>query len=54
MKRLLRISLDTLLMSTLPIIMWVLLGIIISKEITNVFTNGFTINMSKAILYGRK
>ena len=38
MKRLLRISLDTLLTSTLPIIMWVLLGIIENKNITNVFT----------------
>jgi len=38
MKRLLRISLDTLLMSTMPIIMWILLGIILDKNITNVFT----------------
>lgn len=38
MKRLIRISLDTLLMSTLPIIMWILLGIVVRKEITNVFT----------------
>ena len=38
MKRLLRISLDTLLTSTLPIIMWVLLGIIENKNIANVFT----------------
>ena len=38
MKRLLRISLDTLLTSTLPIIMWVLLGIIENKNISNVFT----------------
>jgi hypothetical protein len=38
MKRLLRISLDTLLMSTLPIIMWMLLGIAIDKNIANVFT----------------
>ena len=37
MKRLLRISLDTLLTSTLPIIMWILLGIIENKNITNVF-----------------
>ena len=38
MKRLLQISLDTLLASTLPIIMWLLLGFIISKEISNVFS----------------
>ena len=38
MKRLLQISLDTLLASTLPIIMWLILGFIISKEISNVFS----------------
>lgn len=50
MKRLLRISLDTLLMSTLPIIMWVLLGIIISKEITNVFTLTYPIQFVTTLL----
>ena len=38
MARLLRISLDILLMSALPIVMWILLGVIINKDITNVFT----------------
>ena len=38
MKRLLQISLDTLLTSVLPIVMWILLGFIITKEISNVFT----------------
>lgn len=38
MTRLLRISLDILLMSALPIVMWILLGVIINKDITNVFT----------------
>lgn len=38
MKRLLQISLDTLLASTLPIIMWLLLGFVINKEISNVFS----------------
>lgn len=38
MKRLLQISLDTLLASTLPIVMWLLLGFVISKEISNVFS----------------
>lgn len=38
MKRLLQISLDTLLVSTLPIIMWLLLGFIINKDISNVFS----------------
>lgn len=50
MKRLLRISLDTLLMSTLPIIMWILLGIIISKEITNVFTLTYPIQFVTTLL----
>lgn len=38
MKRLLQISLDTLLTSMLPIIMWVLLGFIVTKDIANVFS----------------
>ena len=38
MKRLIQISLDTLLASTLPIIMWLLLGFVINKEISNVFS----------------
>ena len=38
MKRLLQISLDTLMASTLPIIMWLLLGFIINKDIANVFS----------------
>lgn len=38
MKRLLQISLDTLLTSVLPIIMWILLGFTITKEISNVFS----------------
>lgn len=37
MKRLLQISLDTLLTSVLPIVMWILLGFIITKEISSVF-----------------
>ena len=38
MKRLLQISLDTLLSSILPIITWMLLGFILTKEISNVFS----------------
>ncbi len=38
MKRLLQISLDTLLISILPIIMWIILGFTITKEISNVFS----------------
>lgn len=38
MKRLLQISLDTLLTSVLPIIMWLILGFTITKEISNVFS----------------
>lgn len=38
MKRLLQISLDTLLSSFMPIITWMLLGFILGKEISNVFS----------------
>ncbi len=38
MKRLLQISLDTLLTSILPIIMWIILGFTLTKEISNVFS----------------
>lgn len=38
MKRLFQISLDTILISILPIIMWILLGIILTKDISNVFS----------------
>lgn len=50
MKRLLRISLDTLLTSTLPIIMWILLGIIVNKNITNVFTLTYPIQFIMGLL----
>lgn len=50
MKRLLRISLDTLLMSTLPIIMWVLLGIVVNKNVTNVFTLTYPIQFITTLL----
>lgn len=38
MNRLLRISFNTLLNSLLPILMWILLGKIVSKDIVNIFT----------------
>lgn len=38
MKRLLQISLDTLLASFLPIVTWMLLGLIINQDIANVFS----------------
>lgn len=50
MKRLLRISLDTLLTSTLPIIMWILLGIIVNKNITNIFTLTYPIQFIMGLL----
>lgn len=50
MKRLLRISLDTLLTSTMPIIMWILLGIILDKNITNVFTLTYPIQFIITLL----
>lgn len=50
MKRLLSISLDTLLISTMPIIMWILLGIILDKNITNVFTLTYPIQFVTTLL----
>ena len=50
MKRLLRISLDTLLMSTMPILMWILLGIILDKNISNVFTLTYPIQFIITLL----
>lgn len=38
MKRLLQICFDTLLISILPILMWILLGFIVTKDISNVFS----------------
>lgn len=38
MKRLLQICFDTLLISILPIVMWILLGFIVTKDISNVFS----------------
>ena len=38
MKRLLKISLDNLLLSFTPILSWLLLGIIIDKSLINIFT----------------
>ncbi len=38
MKRLLQISLDTLLISILPILIWLILGFVISKDISDVFS----------------
>ena len=50
MKRLLSISLDTLLISTMPIIMWILLGIILDKNIANVFTLTYPIQFIITLL----
>ena len=38
MKRLIQISLDTLLFSLMPILMWIVLGYTVQKEIANVFS----------------
>ena len=38
MKRLLRISFDLSLLSFIPIILWFLLGIIVDKNLINIFT----------------
>jgi CDP-diglyceride synthetase len=50
MKRLLRMSLDTLLMSTLPIVMWILLGVFLDKNISNVFTLTYPIQFVMGLL----
>jgi len=50
MNRLLRISLDTLLMSTMPIIMWILLGIVVNKDIANVFTLTYPIQFITSLI----
>lgn len=38
MKRLLQISLDTLLISVLPILIWLILGFVVSKDISDIFS----------------
>ena len=50
MNRLFRISLDTLLMSTIPILMWIVLGIIVNKDIANVFTITYPIQFVTSLL----
>ena len=50
MNRLLRISLDTLLMSTMPIFMWILLGIVVDKNIANVFTLTYPIQFITSLI----
>lgn len=50
MNRLLRISLDTLLMSTMPIIMWIMLGIVVDKNIANVFTLTYPIQFVTSLI----
>ena len=50
MKRLLKISLDNLLLSFTPILSWLLLGIIIDKSLINIFTLIYPIQFIYAIL----
>lgn len=50
MKRLLRISLNTLLNSLLPILMWVLLGEIVDKNIVNIFTITYSVQFIITLL----
>ncbi len=50
MKRLLRISLDLSLLSFIPIISWFLLGIIIDKNLINIFTLTYPIQFIYCIL----
>lgn len=38
MKRLLKVSLDTVIISVIPIISWILLGLIVDKNLINIFT----------------
>ena len=50
MNRLLRISLNTLLNSLLPILMWVLLGEIVDRSIVNIFTITYSIQFIYTLL----
>ena len=50
MRRLLKISLDNLLLSFTPILSWLLLGIIIDKSLINIFTLIYPIQFIWAIL----
>lgn len=50
MKRLLRISFDTALLSFIPVISWFLLGIIVDKNLTNIFTLTYPIQFIYYIL----
>ncbi|MBQ6510434.1 hypothetical protein IJI94_00480 [Candidatus Saccharibacteria bacterium] len=50
MKRLLKISLDNLLLSFTPILSWLLMGIIIDKSLINIFTLMYPIQFIWAIL----
>ena len=50
MKRLLRISFDTLLLSFIPILSWFLLGIIVDKSLINVFTLTYPLQFIYSII----
>ena len=49
MKRLIQISLDTLLFSLMPILMWIVLGYTVQKEIANVFSLTYPLQFFFAI-----
>ena len=50
MKRLLKISFDLSLLSFIPIISWLLLGIIVDKNLVNIFTLTYPIQFIYYIL----
>ena len=50
MKRLLKISFDLSLLSFIPIISWLLLGIIVDKNLINIFTLTYPIQFIYYIL----
>lgn len=50
MKRLLRISLDTLIASLMPILIWFILSLTINKNLINIFTLTFPIQYVSSIL----
>ncbi|MBR2998696.1 hypothetical protein IKF34_02960 [Candidatus Saccharibacteria bacterium] len=50
MKRLLQISLDVLLTSALPIVMWIVLGIVVRSEVASVFSLTYPIQFVWLIL----
>ena len=50
MKRLLRISFDSAIFSLIPVLCWFALGVLVDKNLTNVFTLTYPIQFVWAVL----